>query len=110
MLHNDELIRNKGCTNWACQHCESNATDRNQDAEAESEIPSAKAVQNEEDQGLGRFSPFRMVRRTLRWCANAALGGSLFLVLAAAVSVAVPLVIVGKALNGSREYDGLVPT
>lgn len=113
LLHKDEMIQDKVCPNCACQHCESNATGRYQDAAGESGSPPAKEMQNQGDQGLRRFSPFRMVTRhwrTLRWCAEAALGGSLFLVLAAAVSVAVPAVFVGKALNGSREYESLVPT
>jgi len=113
LLHKDEIIRDEGCSTCACAHCESNATGRYQDAAGETDSPSAKEVQNQGDQGLRRFSPFRMVTRhwrTLRWCAEAALGGSLFLALAAVVSVAVPVVIVGKALNVPIEYEGLVPT
>lgn len=108
LLHKYDMIRDKVYSICSCQHCESNGTGGYQDAAGETDSPSAKEAQNQDDQGLLRFSPIRMVTRhwrTLRWCAEAALGGSLFLVLAVPVAL-----IVGKALNGSREYEGLMPT
>ena len=99
MVHKDELNRDNVCSTCACKR-ETDGSVRSEDAVGKSEVdsPSPKEVR--------RWQPFRMVWKRLRWCTEAALGGSLFLVLALPLAM-----VLGKALNGSRDYhDGLVPT
>lgn len=99
LLHKDEMKRDSVCSTCACKLCETDGSERCRDAVGESELdsPAPKEVR--------RYQPIRMVWRRLRWCTEAALGGSLFLVLALPLAM-----VLGKALNGSRQYDGLLPT
>lgn len=99
LLRKDEMIRDNECSTCACKYCETNGSERYQDVLGESELesPSPKEVR--------RFQPIRMVWKRLRCFTEAALGGSLFLVLAFPLAM-----VLGKALNGSRDYDGLMPT
>jgi hypothetical protein len=99
LLHKDEMNRDNVCSSCTCKLCETDGNKRSRDALGESELdsPSPKEVR--------RYQPIRMVWRRLRWCTEAALGGSLFLVLALPLAM-----VLGKALNGSRECAGLLPT
>ncbi|KAG0565249.1 hypothetical protein KC19_8G176200 [Ceratodon purpureus] len=99
LLHKDEIKRDGVCSACACKLCVNDSSEHCRDTLGESkpDSPAPKEIRG--------FQPIRMVWRRLRWCTEAALGGSLFLVLALPLAM-----VLGKALNGSREYEGLLPT